>query len=418
MHTNILKTTETFIKESQIKHKNENGLPLFNYTKTKYINAKTKVIITCSEHGDFNQTPGEHLRGYGCFKCGCEKRSRIQCLTIEEFIQKAQTKNIKENGEPLWSYEKTKYINAKTKVIITCNKHGDFKVTPNKHLTRGDACNICSREQMCIKMSSNTIEFIKKAQVSHINENDREPIYTYKNTIYKNSHTKVIITCSKHGDFLQTPANHLWGYGCIKCSQENSGSSQRLTTDEFIKKAQQKHKNDNGEPIYMYKNTQYINAHTQVEIICNIHGTFKQIPCNHLNGNGCPKCCQTNCSKSQIEWLKFISKLNNIHIIHSLNGGEFVIPNTKFKADGYCKETNTIYEYHGDYWHGNPKRFDKDKINKTTDCTFGELYKTTLEREQIIKELGYNLIIMWENDWNKINKSIKYLQRKLRMIYL
>ena len=116
--------------------------------------------------------------------------------------------------------------------------------------------------------------------------------------------------------------------------------------------------------------------------------------------------------------LKFISKLNDIHIIPSLNGGEFVIPNTKFKADGYCKETNTIYEYHGDYWHGNPKRFDKDKINKTTDCTFGELYKNTLEREQHIKDLGYNLVIMWENDWNKINKSIKCLQQKLRMIYL
>ena len=343
MHTNILKTTETFIKESQIKHKNENGLPLFNYTKTKYINAKTKVIITCSEHGDFNQTPGDNLRGYGCFKCGVEKRSRIQCLTIEEFIKKAQQKHKNDNGGPLWSYEKTKYINAKTKVIITCNEHGDF---------------------------------------------------------------------------LQTPNGHLWGFGCIKCSQENSGSSQRLTTDEFIKKAQQKHKNDNGEPIYTYKNIQYINAHTQVEIICNIHGTFKQRPNGHLNGYGCPKCCQTNFSKSQIEWLKFISKLNNIHIIHSLNGGEFVIPNTKFKADGYCKETNTIYEYHGDYWHGNPNRFDKDKINKTTDCTFGELYKNTLEREQIIKELGYNLVIMWENDWKKINKSIKYLQQKFKNLHL
>jgi hypothetical protein len=262
-----------------------------------------------------------------------------------------------------------------------------------------------------------TENFIKESQIKHINENGL-PLFNYTKTKYINAKTKVIITCSEHGDFLQTPGNHLWGYSCIKCSRKNSGSSQRLTTDEFIKKAQTKNIKENGDPLWIYEKTNYINAHTPVKITCILHGIFNQIPCNHLNGAGCPKCCQTNCSKSQIEWLKFISKLNDIHIIHSLNGGEFIIPNTKFKADGYCKETNTIYEYHGDYWHGNPKKFDKDKINKTTQCTFGELYKNTLEREKIIKDIGYNLVIMWETDWNKINKSIKCLQQKLRIKYL
>jgi hypothetical protein len=42
------------------------------------------------------------------------------------------------------------------------------------------------------------------------------------------------------------------------------------------------------------------------------------------------------------------------------------------------------------------------------------LYKKTLEKEQQIKNLGYNLVVMWEGDWNKINKSIKTLQKKFR----
>ena len=44
----------------------------------------------------------------------------------------------------------------------------------------------------------------------------------------------------------------------------------------------------------------------------------------------------------------------------------------------------------------------------------GYLYKKTLEREQKIKDLGYNLIVMWEYDWNKINKSISILQKKIK----
>ena len=91
---------------------------------------------------------------------------------------------------------------------------------------------------------------------------------------------------------------------------------------------------------------------------------FLQTPNNHLRFSGCPKCNNNGYSKAQILWLDFLSKFYNIHIQHALNEEEFVIPNTKYKADGYCKETNTIYEFHGDFWHGNPKIFTLDEINK------------------------------------------------------
>ncbi len=76
--------------------------------------------------------------------------------------------------------------------------------------------------------------------------------------------------------------------------------------------------------------------------------------------------------------------------------------NKKQKADGYCVETNTIYEFHGNYWHGNPKVYTPDTINEVNHYTMGELYQATILRENKIRSLGYNLVVMWENDWNKL----------------
>jgi len=135
----------------------------------------------------------------------------------------------------------------------------------------------------------------------------------------------------------------------------------------------------------------------------------------HINSCiGCPKCSKKGYSKPQILWLDFLSKLYNINIQHACNDGEYVITTTKYKADGYCKENNTIYEFHGDYWHGNPKVFNEDGINEITKLTYKELYDKTLIRDNKIKELGYNLVTIWENDWKKINNSIKILQQKFK----
>jgi len=139
------------------------------------------------------------------------------------------------------------------------------------------------------------------------------------------------------------------------------------------------------------------------------------LPRVHLRPTGCHTCSPKKFSKKQIEWLNFIQTLNGITIQHAMNGNEHTILNTRYKADGYCLETNTIYEFHGDLWHGNPNLYNPDDIS-FFGVKYGELYEKTVERENIIKELGYNLVVMWESDWNIINKSIRCLQRKFRNI--
>jgi G:T-mismatch repair DNA endonuclease (very short patch repair protein) len=67
---------------------------------------------------------------------------------------------------------------------------------------------------------------------------------------------------------------------------------------------------------------------------------------------------------------------------------------------GLYQRSNTIYEFHGDYWHGNPDKYAADFVNEVSGKYMGELYQKTIERESRIKEMGYNLVIMWESDWN------------------
>lgn len=75
----------------------------------------------------------------------------------------------------------------------------------------------------------------------------------------------------------------------------------------------------------------------------------------------------------------------------------------KVFVDGYCKVTNTVYEFLGDYWHGNPEVYDHTKYNTRCRKKFGDLYKQTFERLQSIEQLGYTVVYIWEKTWRENN---------------
>ena len=62
----------------------------------------------------------------------------------------------------------------------------------------------------------------------------------------------------------------------------------------------------------------------------------------------CSICTTCGYSKAAIKWIESIST----DIRHAENFGEYSIPGTKFKVDGYDEKTNTVYEFHGCFWHG------------------------------------------------------------------
>jgi uncharacterized protein YcgL (UPF0745 family) len=199
------KTTEIFIKEANKIHNHK-----FVYDKVDYVNNRKKVIIICKKHGDFEQIPDDHLRGFGCSECSGYRKK-----TSEKFIIEANNiHNYK------FDYDKVDYVNNKKKVIITCKKHGDFEQVPKEHL-RGFGCLECCG---CKKKTSE--KFIEEANKIH-NYN-----FNYDKVDYVTKSERVIITCKKHGDFEQLASVHLKGCGCPKC---NSSTGEKLIM-EVLKK--------------------------------------------------------------------------------------------------------------------------------------------------------------------------------------
>ena len=145
----------------------------------------------------------------------------------------------------------------------------------------------------------------------------------------------------------------------------------------------------------------------------NTHEWEAVIGSRCLLNSGCPH-CYVRFSKISLHWLRYIKTKRDIQYGSMETGGEFRIPTTRYDADGYCEKTNTIYEFHGDLWHGNPQKYPKDAKNPITKTTFGELYEQTQTKKQKILELGYNYIEMWESDWQRAIKCVIVLQRLYR----
>lgn len=59
------KSQEKFIQEAIIIHGDK-----YDYSKVKYKNSSSKVCIICPQHGEFHQSPNKHIRGQGCPQCG------------------------------------------------------------------------------------------------------------------------------------------------------------------------------------------------------------------------------------------------------------------------------------------------------------------------------------------------------------
>jgi len=355
-----MKTIEQIKNEAIYIYNNE-----YEYLDIDRNCKKSKIIINCKKHGIFKKYYYDHLvRKQGC--PNCSKPSKLDdCIFIKKAIEIHNNK---------YDYSKVEYKNNKNKVCIICVEHGDFLQTPSNHLL-GQKCPKC-----CKNIKYTLDKFIKKANEIHQN------IYDYSLVEYKNIKTIIKIVCNKHGIFEQIPEYHLQGYGCYKCSNIVKN------IDDFITKSNIVHKN-----LYDYSNSIYISSKEPIMIKCKIHGYFNQKPNDHLNGCGCQKCSIGCFSKIAIKWLENIEKTEKIYIQHAGNIGEknIKINNKLFKFDGYCESTNTVYEFYGDFWHGNPKYYFKEDIHPLNKKLFGELYNETIEREKILKNEGYNLFTIW-----------------------
>lgn len=342
----------------------------YDYSKFIYTKRFAKSIIICPTHGDVLLNADFHLRK-GCLNCEIDiKNKKIEEKRQKDFIKFKTKANLKHNFK--YDYSEFIYLAVAKKGKIFCPRHNFyFWQTPDSHLKHG--CIKCGIEIVCQKTNKSKV-FEKEAKAIHGDK------YDYSKVKYSNLSTKVEIICKVHGSFFQGPDSHLMGRGCQKCSKKY-----RPTTIEFIQNANKIHEHK-----YTYDKFIYVTCKSVGFITCSIHGDFKQNASTHLSGAGCPKCCN-NISRLEVKWL---NELNIINRNPKININGRII-----KPDGFDPDTNTIYEFYGDFWHGNPKLYNPNDINIKNKSTFGELYNATLVREKIIKDAGYNLVTIWESDF-------------------
>ena len=140
----------------------------------------------------------------------------------------------------------------------------------SQQLLRGCGCPVCTKEKM---QEANQKVFIDKAKQRHLSR------YLYDKVQYTTNRNLVVITCPLHGDFEQTPSNHLKGHGCKRCQYQNFAEKRSNTLEHFIEKAKSVH----GDT-YDYSLVDYVNAYTKVKIILPGGDVAEQLPSHHLRG--------------------------------------------------------------------------------------------------------------------------------------
>lgn len=174
----------------------------YDYSETVYSGFGKNVRIRCRSHGFFEQASHVHIKGSGCPDC-----AGVRKITLDVFLERAKLKH----GDK-YSYEHVSFSKVTEKISIYCNNCGSvFSQAAYDHL-KGNNCNVCTRGS-----SYDTSGYIERAVSAHGNK------YCYQKTFFQKATDKVVITCLKHGDFIQDAASHLRGHGCPKCASPLQG---------------------------------------------------------------------------------------------------------------------------------------------------------------------------------------------------
>jgi hypothetical protein len=220
--------------------------------------------------------------------------------------------------------------------------------------------------------------------------------YDYSQVIYAGLSYKIKIVCPDHGLFEQVAESHL-KYGCRLCGNVTKGKARAATlankleerTGSFFETVRKTHGTT-----YDYSKSQFVDVRLKITITCPKHGDFEQVARTHASGSGCQKCAkESSTSKPEQAWLDSLG-------IKTSDRNQIVVAGSKkLSVDAYVAASNTVYEFWGDYWHGNPNCAKSSASPKAE-----ERYRKTLAKIELIKTSGFNLVQIWESDW-KISNS-------------
>lgn len=220
-------TTESFIEKAKKVHGDT-----YDYSNVVYKAQKTKVKIVCEEHGEFEQSPTDHLSGKGCIKCGQRRCKESQLDTCENFLKETHEKF---SGKYSYPFLDTEYKGGSSVITIECPEHGCFTQSAVVHKSSTYGCAKCAHNEGGLTRQLGPEDIITRSTEVH------NGYYSYEKvdlSDYKNSEHRITVTCPKHGDFETSVKCHIRGCGfCPRCS--NTGSSGERELVEYIEEVYQ-----------------------------------------------------------------------------------------------------------------------------------------------------------------------------------
>jgi len=214
-----------------------------------------------------------------------------------------------------YGLENVVYTKADNKVCVVCPIHGNFEIRASS-LKRGQGCAKCAHKKIGDLTRCTDEDFKQKAVLIHGNDLD------YSKVEYINANTPVTIICKTHGEFQQTPYNHLSGKGCPLCGIERSKLSRVLSSKQVLERFREVH----GDK-FDYSQVDYNgDAHEHLKIICREHGIFTQSYANHYHGaKGCPICAKEYNARLRSGFIKSSKSKNgyaSLYLIECFNQNE------------------------------------------------------------------------------------------------
>lgn len=377
----------------------------FDFSKFKYINSKTKGIVICPIHGEFesiyNRMMNKNLKTI-CMKCANENKLAINNNNMDKI------NNLK-NKFPNLNFNNFKYINSKTNSTIVCAIHGKFKssyirLMNNKNKYGCPKCNISNKDKRIINTSMDKDIAIQSMQAKF-------PELDFSKFIYVNDKAKSIIICKKHGE-MEMSRHRVMSkgmiYPCKLCRAKNNKYK-----EEVINNLKNKWKELN------FDNFEYIKSSNKSIVVCSKHGEFESSYKRLMardNKYGCPTCAKENrkvlkCNissyeKEIIEYIKSINPSLNIE----LNNRSIILneyTNNYLELDIYLPDINLAIEFNGSYWHS-------DKVISRTRKGFKTAKEYHDYKTLKCEEKGIKLIHIEEHMYKKIKVDIlNELKRKI-----
>lgn len=238
----------------------------------QYKNSSTKILVRCRECGrEWEAFPYNILSGRACISCSRKK-------SHDEFVNKLHT--ISPDIDVLSTYR-----DDKTPIHVACHKCGhEWEATPHS-LIGGSGCQVCAWVENGLKSRMSDTEFRNRLTEANPTVVALEE--------YVTSHTKIKVRCLECGhEWNATPANLLHGRACSKCGARKRAAAKVLAgRKKFASVMSALH----GDIEIL---SEYTGHNAKVDVKCKTCGhTWSALPRTLVNGNGCPKCKDTEATR-------------------------------------------------------------------------------------------------------------------------